>query len=110
MSTRAPEEQAAFATAEVLPFPLLSDTQLQLTAHLRLPAFRAGQRLRIERPILVIGPERTVWHTLFPSPAVPGHRHPGGRGAGVRTRRRPPARVSVAPRAEEEASGSPLSS
>ncbi|MEV6293050.1 winged helix-turn-helix transcriptional regulator [Streptomyces sp. NPDC004059] len=71
VSTQTPEEQAAFARAEDLPFPLLSDAQLQLTAGLRLPTFRAGQDLRIKRLILVIGPDRTVRHALFPVTDIP---------------------------------------
>ncbi|MFF3917622.1 peroxiredoxin [Streptomyces sp. NPDC001852] len=71
VSTQTPEEQAAFARAEDLPFPLLSDARLQLTAGLRLPTFRAGQDLRIKRLVLVIGPGRTVRHTLFPITDVP---------------------------------------
>ncbi|MGW7821756.1 winged helix-turn-helix transcriptional regulator [Streptomyces puniciscabiei] len=71
VSTQTPEEQAAFARAEDLPFPLLSDAQLQLTAGLRLPTFRAGQDLRIKRLVLVVGPDRTVRHTLFPVTDIP---------------------------------------
>jgi DNA-binding HxlR family transcriptional regulator/peroxiredoxin len=71
VSTQTPREQAAFARAEELPFPLLSDTRLQLTAALRLPAFRAGQDLRVKRLILVIGPDRRVRHTLFPVHDIP---------------------------------------
>ncbi|OMI38955.1 HxlR family transcriptional regulator [Streptomyces sparsogenes DSM 40356] len=71
VSTQTPAEQAAFARAEDLPFPLLSDARLRLTAALRLPTFRAGQDLRIKRLILVIGPDRTVRHTLFPVTDIP---------------------------------------
>ncbi|MER6070112.1 redoxin domain-containing protein [Streptomyces sp. NPDC001817] len=71
VSAQTPEEQAAFARAEGLPFPLLSAARLQLTAGLRLPTFRAGQDLRIKRPVLVIGPDRTVRRTLFPITDIP---------------------------------------
>ncbi|MFK4189560.1 winged helix-turn-helix transcriptional regulator [Streptomyces sparsogenes] len=71
VSTQTAGEQAAFARAEDLPFPLLSDARLRLTAALRLPTFRAGQDLRIKRLILVIGPDRTVRHTLFPVTDIP---------------------------------------
>lgn len=71
VSTQPTPEQAAFAQAEDLPFPLLSDDRLQLTAALRLPTFRAGQNLRIKRLILVIGPDRVVRHTLFPINDIP---------------------------------------
>lgn len=71
VSTQSPPEQAAFAHAEELPFPLLSDDRLQLAAALRLPTFRAGQSLRIKRMILVIGPDRAVRHALFPVSDIP---------------------------------------
>ncbi|MEU6251159.1 winged helix-turn-helix transcriptional regulator [Streptomyces sp. NPDC047043] len=71
VSTQSPRQQAAFAHAEDLPFPLLSDDRLQLTAALRLPTFRAGQSLRIKRLILVIGPDRVVRHALFPISDIP---------------------------------------
>ncbi|RKN45710.1 winged helix-turn-helix transcriptional regulator [Streptomyces hoynatensis] len=71
LSTQSPQEQAAFARAEELPFPLLSDAQLQFTAALRLPTFRAGQSLRTKRLILVIGPQRVVRHALFPLNDIP---------------------------------------
>ncbi|MFJ6539652.1 winged helix-turn-helix transcriptional regulator [Streptomyces sp. NPDC091385] len=71
VSTQTPAEQAAFARAEELPFPLLSDDRLQLTAALRLPTFRAGQDLRVKRLILVIDAERTLRHALFPVTDIP---------------------------------------
>ncbi|MGW0187435.1 winged helix-turn-helix transcriptional regulator [Streptomyces sp. NPDC003362] len=71
VSTQTPAEQAAFARAEELPFPLLSDTRLDLTAALRLPVFRAGQDLRVKRLILVVGPDRRIRHTLFPVHDIP---------------------------------------
>ncbi|MFH8370569.1 winged helix-turn-helix transcriptional regulator [Streptomyces sp. NPDC018031] len=71
VSTQSPQEQAAFAEAEHLPFPLLSDAQLHLTAALRLPTFRAGQSLRIKRLILVVGPDRVIRHTIFPVTDIP---------------------------------------
>ncbi|MGV9618926.1 winged helix-turn-helix transcriptional regulator [Streptomyces tendae] len=71
VSTQTPQEQAAFARAEDLPFPLLCDDRLQLTAALRLPTFRAGQSLRLKRLILVVGPDRVVRHVLFPVRDIP---------------------------------------
>ncbi|MDF3148900.1 peroxiredoxin, partial [Streptomyces sp. T21Q-yed] len=71
VSTQSVSEQAAFQQAEDLPFPLLSDDRLQLTAALRLPTFRAGQNLRIKRLILVVGPDRVVRHALFPVSDIP---------------------------------------
>ncbi|MYU36450.1 redoxin family protein [Streptomyces sp. SID8358] len=71
VSTQSPPEQAAFARAEDLPFTLLSDDRLQLTAALRLPTFRAGQSLRVKRLILVVGPDRVVRHAVFPVTDIP---------------------------------------
>ncbi|MEU1401774.1 winged helix-turn-helix transcriptional regulator [Streptomyces sp. NPDC005728] len=71
VSTQSAPEQAVFAQAEDLPFPLLSDDRLQLTAALRLPTFRAGQNLRIKRLILVIGADRVVRHARFPISDIP---------------------------------------
>lgn len=66
VSTQRPDEQAAFATAEGVTHPLLSDADLQLAAALRLPTFRAGQVLRTRRAVLVIDPERTIRHVIYP--------------------------------------------
>ncbi|MFJ7996585.1 winged helix-turn-helix transcriptional regulator [Streptomyces sp. NPDC096310] len=66
ISGQLPYEQKAFADAEAIPYPLLSDTGHRLTAALRLPTFRAAGRLHLKRLVLVIDPERTVRHTLFP--------------------------------------------
>jgi DNA-binding HxlR family transcriptional regulator/peroxiredoxin len=72
VSTQQPAEQAAFATAEELPFLLLSDEQLQLAAALRLPTFRSAQALRLKRLILVLDAQGTVRHALFPVADIPG--------------------------------------
>jgi DNA-binding HxlR family transcriptional regulator/peroxiredoxin len=66
VSTQRPDEQAAFARAEGLPFPLLSDMDLRLTTALRLPTFRLGQVLRLKRLLLVVDAQRTVRDVLFP--------------------------------------------
>ncbi|AQZ66267.1 HxlR family transcriptional regulator [[Actinomadura] parvosata subsp. kistnae] len=71
VSTQRPDEQAAFATAESIPFPLLSDMDLHLTAALRLPTFRAGQDLKLKRLILVIDRSRTIRHVIFPVLDIP---------------------------------------
>ncbi|QKV95015.1 winged helix-turn-helix transcriptional regulator [Streptomyces sp. NA02950] len=72
VSTQRPDEQAVFATAEKVPFPLLSDSELRLAAALRLPAFRAAQQLRLKRLILVVsGADRTVRHALYPVTDIP---------------------------------------
>ncbi|MFE7492789.1 winged helix-turn-helix transcriptional regulator [Kitasatospora sp. NPDC057541] len=71
VSTQSPAAQAAFAQAEDLPFPLMSDTGMDLTTALRLPVFRLGQEVRIKRLLLVCDAERTIRHTLFPITDIP---------------------------------------
>ncbi|MEV0597492.1 winged helix-turn-helix transcriptional regulator [Nonomuraea cavernae] len=71
VSTQRPDEQAAFAAAEDLPFALLSDMDLRLAAALRLPTFRAGQALRLKRVILIADRARTVRHVIFPVLDIP---------------------------------------
>lgn len=71
ISTQRPDEQRVFATAEEIPFPLLSDMDHELSAALRLPTFRAGQALRLKRAILVLDRERTVRHVQFPVTDIP---------------------------------------
>jgi len=66
VSTQRPDEQAAFAAAERLAFPLLSDSALDLTAALRLPTLRAAGTPRLKRLTLVIGPDRTIRDVLYP--------------------------------------------
>ncbi|MFE6762795.1 winged helix-turn-helix transcriptional regulator [Streptomyces sp. NPDC057689] len=66
VSTQRPDEQAAFAESERLRFPLLSDADLELTAALRLPTFRAGGAARAKRLTLVVDRERTVREVLYP--------------------------------------------
>lgn len=71
ISTQRPDEQAAFAAAEGIPFPLLSDVDLHLTAALRLPTFRAGQQTRLKRLILVVDRDRTITGALYPVTDIP---------------------------------------
>ncbi|MFD5189812.1 winged helix-turn-helix transcriptional regulator [Streptomyces sp. NPDC058357] len=66
ISTQRPDEQGAFAEAERLRFPLLSDAELELTAALRLPTFRAGGTSRLKRLTLVVDRDRTVREALYP--------------------------------------------
>ncbi|MDH2428084.1 winged helix-turn-helix transcriptional regulator [Sphaerisporangium sp. TRM90804] len=66
VSTQRPDEQAVFARAEDIAFPLLSDMDLRLTAALRLPTFRIGQTLRMKRLILVTDASRVVRHVVYP--------------------------------------------
>ncbi|MGR3867594.1 winged helix-turn-helix transcriptional regulator [Streptomyces graminifolii] len=71
ISTQLPHEQAEFARAEGIPYPLLSDAHHQLDSALRLPAFRGAGRLRHKRLILIIDTERAVRHALFPVDDIP---------------------------------------
>ncbi len=71
VSTQRPDEQAAFAAAENITHPLLSDADLRFTAALRLPTFRAGQALRIRRAMLVVDRARTIRHVVFPVLDIP---------------------------------------
>jgi DNA-binding HxlR family transcriptional regulator/peroxiredoxin len=71
VSTQRPDEQKAFADAENLPHPLLSDTDLTLTAALRLPTFRAGGYERLKRIVLVVGPDRTIAAVRYPVLDIP---------------------------------------
>jgi DNA-binding HxlR family transcriptional regulator/peroxiredoxin len=72
VSTQRPSEQAAFAEANGLRFPLQSDADLELTTALRLPTFRAGGTTRLKRQTLVVDRDRVVRATLFPIPDVTG--------------------------------------
>ncbi|MCX4817456.1 winged helix-turn-helix transcriptional regulator [Streptomyces sp. NBC_01239] len=71
ISTQLPHEQAEFARAEDIPYPLLSDAHHQLDAALRLPTFRGAGRLRHKRLILIVDAERAVRHALFPVDDIP---------------------------------------
>jgi DNA-binding HxlR family transcriptional regulator/peroxiredoxin len=66
VSTQRPDEQRAFAAAEGIPFPLLSDADLQFTAALRLPTFRAGDNVRMRRLILVVNADREIRAVRYP--------------------------------------------
>ncbi len=72
VSTQRPSEQAAFAAANRIRFPLCSDADLELTTALRLPTFRAGGATRLKRQTLIVDRERVVRATLFPIPDVTG--------------------------------------
>ncbi len=66
VSTQRPDQLAAFAEHAALPFPLLSDTDLVLTASLRLPTFRVAGVDRLKRLTLVVDAARTVTDVQFP--------------------------------------------
>jgi DNA-binding HxlR family transcriptional regulator/peroxiredoxin len=71
VSTQRPDEQRVFAVEEGVPFTLLSDVDLRLSAALRLPVFRAGQALRLKRAVLVVDRDRVVRHARFPVADIP---------------------------------------
>lgn len=66
VSTQRPDQLQAFATHVRLPFPLLSDEDLTLTAALRLPTFRAAGVDRLKRVTMVVDPTRTIRAVQFP--------------------------------------------
>jgi DNA-binding HxlR family transcriptional regulator/peroxiredoxin len=72
VSTQRPTEQRAFAQANGIRFPLVSDADLELTTALRLPTFRVGGTTRLKRQTLVVDRDRVVRATLFPIPDVTG--------------------------------------
>jgi DNA-binding HxlR family transcriptional regulator/peroxiredoxin len=72
VSTQRPEEQAAFARANGIQFPLVSDADLELATALRLPAFRHSGATRLKRLTLVVDADRAVRGTLFPIRDVTG--------------------------------------
>ncbi|MEW2306960.1 redoxin domain-containing protein, partial [Streptomyces sp. NPDC006655] len=71
ISTQTAAEQAQFAQAEKIPYPLLSDIDQRFTAALRLPVFRVDGRLRHKPLILVVDAERAVRQVLFPVTDTP---------------------------------------
>lgn len=72
VSTQTPAEQASFAAANRIQFPLVSDAGLDLVTSLRLPTFRLGGATRLKRLTLVIDGLRVVRGTLFPIRDVTG--------------------------------------
>jgi len=66
VSTQRPDQLAAFAAHESLPYAMLSDQDDRLAGALRLPTFRAGGSDRLKRGTLVIGNDRIVRATQFP--------------------------------------------
>ncbi|MFI5709026.1 winged helix-turn-helix transcriptional regulator [Kribbella sp. NPDC051620] len=71
VSTQRPDEQHAFAELENIPHVLLSDTELTLTAALRLPTFRAGGYERLKRLMLVVAPTREIKAVHYPITDIP---------------------------------------
>jgi DNA-binding HxlR family transcriptional regulator/peroxiredoxin len=66
LSTQRPDQLDAFVTYARLPFPLLSDEDLTLTAALRLPTFRAAGVDRLKRLTMIVDPDRTIRAIQFP--------------------------------------------
>jgi DNA-binding HxlR family transcriptional regulator/peroxiredoxin len=71
VSTQRPDEQQAFAELENIPHALLSDTDLTLTAALRLPTFRAGGYERLKRLMLIVAPTREIKAVHYPITDIP---------------------------------------
>jgi peroxiredoxin len=68
ISTQTPQEQAEFARREHIPYPLLSDNELALVDHLRLPTFQAGGLTLYKRLTYVAEQGRIVkvFYPVFP--------------------------------------------
>jgi DNA-binding HxlR family transcriptional regulator/peroxiredoxin len=66
VSTQRLDQLRAFAAHERLPFELLSDQGLVLSAALRLPTFRAGGADRLKRLTLLVDEARTIRAVLYP--------------------------------------------
>ena len=68
LSNQSTAEQVEAATRLHLPFPLLSDTALQLADQLQLPTFEAGGKTRYRRLTLIItaGTIEHVFYPIFP--------------------------------------------
>ena len=66
VSTQRPDQLAAFAGHESLPYPMLSDQDGRLAAALRLPTFRAAGTDRLKRATLLVDATRTIRHVQFP--------------------------------------------
>ena len=72
VSTQRPDEQGAFKKKERIPFALLSDQELKLTASLRLPTFRAAGADRLKRLTLLVRRDREIRGVLYPIPDAAG--------------------------------------
>jgi peroxiredoxin len=68
VSAQSLEEQREFAERERMPYPLLSDTDLQLANELGLPTFEAGGRTLYKRLTLIVrdGRIEKVFYPIFP--------------------------------------------
>lgn len=66
ISTQRPDQLAAFAAHESLPYAMLSDQDARMSGGLRLPTFRAAGTDRLKRLTLLVDRERTIRATQFP--------------------------------------------
>jgi peroxiredoxin len=68
LSTQDTQYQAEAADRLRLPFPLLSDTSLELTSALALPTFEAAGQVLVRRLTLLVrdGVVEHVWYPVFP--------------------------------------------
>jgi DNA-binding HxlR family transcriptional regulator/peroxiredoxin len=67
VSTQRPDQLAAFVSHLRIPFPMISDQDLQLATALRLPTFRAAGVDRLKRLTLIIERrQRTILQALYP--------------------------------------------
>ncbi|GAA1957922.1 winged helix-turn-helix transcriptional regulator [Amycolatopsis minnesotensis] len=66
VSTQRPDQLRAFSEHAALPFALLSDEDLELTAALRLPTFRAGGVDRLKRLTVLVDPWHVIRAVQFP--------------------------------------------
>jgi peroxiredoxin len=65
ISAQTPEEQREFAEREHIPFPLLSDSDLQLARELRLPTFEA-EDMTLYKRLTVIAEEGRIVKVFYP--------------------------------------------
>ncbi len=67
VSTQRPDQLAAFVSHLQIPFPMISDQDLQLATALRLPTFRAAGVDRLKRLTLIIDRRgRVIFKALYP--------------------------------------------
>jgi peroxiredoxin len=84
VSAQAPDEQREFAAREHIPFPLLSDSGLELATELRLPTFEAAGMTLYKRLTLVAagGTITKVFYPVFPPDRDPAEVLAWLRGSG----------------------------
>jgi peroxiredoxin len=72
LSTQDPDYQRELANRLALPFPILSDQDLELTRALRLPTFEVAGHTLLKRHTLVVS-EGRIEHVFYP--VFPPDRH-----------------------------------